>query len=149
MKAIPDDPSQILIPGISKRLGYVRKVYQQNKFRPITSPDPHASPTLNARLFGGPEFEAQYGIRLSVTKRDHEIKKVQSSPGQINIFRHDGRFRVQSRDGVGVALSWSSIGTTSGRGNLCAGSYWSGGIPNVIGSRVWRREVPIGVYSVS
>jgi hypothetical protein len=28
MKAIPDDPSQILIPGVSKRLRYVREVYQ-------------------------------------------------------------------------------------------------------------------------
>jgi hypothetical protein len=127
MKAIPDDPSQILIPQRIERLGYVREVSQH----------------------GGQEFEAQYGIRLSVTKRDHEINKVQSSPGQINIFRRDGRFRVQSRDGVGVASRWPSIGTASGRGNLFAGSYWSGGIPDVIGSRLWRREVPLGGYSVS
>jgi hypothetical protein len=98
---------------------------------------------------GGQEFEAQYGMRFSVTKRGHEINKAQSPPGQINIFRRDERFRVQSRDGVGVASRWSSIGTASGRGNLFAGSYWSGGIQDAIGSRLWRREVPLGVYSVS
>jgi len=42
-----------------------------------------------------------------------------------------------------------NIGTASRRGNVCAASYWSDGIPNVIGSRLWRREVPLGVYSVS
>jgi len=47
-----------------------------------------------------------------------------------------------------VASRQSSIGP-SGKRNLCAGSYWSDGIPNVIGSRLWRREVPLGVYSVS
>jgi hypothetical protein len=113
MKAIPDDPSQILIP------------------RPIE------------------ETGLRSGVHLSVTKRDHEINKVQSTPGQINIFRRDERFRVQSRDGVGVASRWSGIGTTSGRGNLFAGSYWSGGIQDVIGSRLWRREVPLGGYSIS
>jgi hypothetical protein len=113
MKAIPDDPSQILTRRRIEKAGL------------------------------------RSGIHLSVTKRDHEITKVQSTPGQINIFRRDERFRVQSRDGVGVASRWSSIGIASGRGNLCAGSYWSGGIPNVIGSRRWRRELPLGGYSVS
>ncbi|PYK41518.1 MAG: hypothetical protein DME60_02940 [Verrucomicrobia bacterium] len=48
-----------------------------------------------------------------------------------------------------VASRRSSIGTASGKRNLCAGSYWSDGIPNVIGSRLWRRELPLEVYSFS
>jgi hypothetical protein len=48
-----------------------------------------------------------------------------------------------------VASRWPSIGTASGKRNLCAGSYWSDGIPNVNGLRSWRREEPLGVYSFS
>jgi hypothetical protein len=34
-------------------------------------------------------------------------------------------------------------------GDLCVGSHLPGGIPNVIGERLWRREVLLEMYSVS
>jgi hypothetical protein len=48
-----------------------------------------------------------------------------------------------------VASRRSRIGTASGKRNLCAAACCPDGIPNVIGSRLWRREVPLEVYSVS
>src|SRR6266480_1936392 len=108
----------------------------------------------------------------SVTERDHEINKVRLSSGPINISVRDERFRVQSRDAAGsvpkitghheegsvvaeldiqllhslkparVGPRRPCIGTASRMGNVCAAFYWSGGIPNVVGSRLWRREVP-------
>jgi hypothetical protein len=48
-----------------------------------------------------------------------------------------------------VGSRWPNTGTASEKRNLCAGSVWSDGIPNVIGSRLWRREVPLEVYSFS
>src|SRR5262249_21899464 len=34
-------------------------------------------------------------------------------------------------------------------GDLCAGSFLPGSIPNVIGKRLWRREVLLEMYRVS